>query len=158
VISVPENQVGALRHQDHRSAAKRPGARQKAREAGAAEAWFVDELGLVTEGAASNAWIIDEDGALRTRDIQANILRGVTRLTLLDVARREGLTVERAPIHDRRGQEGARSLHHGRRDLVLPVIAVDGAAWSATARLGPWRNACADSISTRRAGTPVEPV
>ena len=37
-------------------------AKQPAREAGAYEAWFVDELGLVTEGASTNAWIIDADG------------------------------------------------------------------------------------------------
>ena len=35
-----------------------------------------------------NAWIVDGDGVLRTRDTQANILRGVTRTTLIDLARR----------------------------------------------------------------------
>src|SRR5690606_12725090 len=54
-------------------------AKQAARERGAAEAWLVDEMGLVTEGSSTNAWIIDADGKLRTRDAQANILRGITR-------------------------------------------------------------------------------
>src|SRR5262245_8366733 len=41
-------------------------AREAAREEGAAEAWFVDEDGFVTEGAASNAWIVTADSALVT--------------------------------------------------------------------------------------------
>ena len=45
-------------------------------------------MGLVTEGASTNAWIVDEDGMLRTRDTQANILRGITRTALLDVIAR----------------------------------------------------------------------
>src|SRR4051794_21986117 len=61
-------------------------ARQAAREAGAYEAWLVDADGQVTEGAASNAWIVDADGRLRTRDTGANILRGVTRKTLIGLA------------------------------------------------------------------------
>ena len=54
-------------------------AKQSAKEAGASEAWFVDDMGLVTEGASSNAWIIDRNGVPQTRNIQSNILRGVTR-------------------------------------------------------------------------------
>ena len=73
-------------------------AKQQAREKDAYEAWFVDELGFVTEGASSNAWIVDRDGTLRTRDTNANILRGVTRLSLLDVARQAGLKVEERPF------------------------------------------------------------
>ncbi|MDZ4113942.1 MAG: D-amino-acid transaminase, partial [Brevundimonas sp.] len=51
-------------------------AKQAARERGAAEAWMVDEMGLVTEGSSTNAWIVDENGKLRTRDTQSNILHG----------------------------------------------------------------------------------
>jgi D-alanine transaminase len=67
---------------------------QAAREAGSAEAWFIDADGLVTEGASSNAWIVTADGVLVTRDTSANILRGVTRATLLEVARTENIRIE----------------------------------------------------------------
>ncbi len=75
VITVPENRWGRC---DIKSIGLLPNAlaKQAARERGAVEAWFVDELGLVTEGASSNAWIVDAQGRLRTRDTQANILRG----------------------------------------------------------------------------------
>ena len=54
-------------------------AKQKAREAGAFEAWFVDRDGFVTEGASTNAWIVTGDGALVTRPADHGILRGITR-------------------------------------------------------------------------------
>jgi D-alanine transaminase len=101
-------------------------AKQKAREAGAVEAWFVDDLGLVTEGASSNAWIVDGDGILRTRDTNANILRGVTRLTLMDVAREAGLKVEERPFTPQEAVEAREAFITGAGSLVLPVVAVDG--------------------------------
>src|SRR6185312_11704005 len=93
VVTTPENRWGRC---DIKTVGLLPNslAKQKAREAGAMEAWFVDDLGFVTEGASSNAWILDGEGRLRTRDINANILRGITRHSLLDVIRREGLPVD----------------------------------------------------------------
>ena len=52
-------------------------AKQAAYEAGAAEAWFVNNDGMVNEGAASNAWIVSEEGALITAPTTAPILEGV---------------------------------------------------------------------------------
>ena len=101
-------------------------AKQKARAAGAAEAWFVDELGFVTEGASSNAWIVDGDGRLRTRDTNANILRGVTRSSLLDVIRRDGLEVDERPFTPAEALAAKEAFITGAGTLVLPVIAVDG--------------------------------
>jgi len=101
-------------------------AKQKARAAGAAEAWFVDDLGFVTEGASSNAWIVDGDGRLRTRDTNANILRGVTRHTLLEVIRREGLEVDERPFTPAEAAAAKEAFITGAGTLVLPVIAVDG--------------------------------
>lgn len=101
-------------------------AKQKAREAGAVEAWFVDELGLVTEGASSNAWIVDRDGALRTRDTNANILRGVTRMSLLDVARQAGLKVEERPFTPQEALDAQEAFITGAGTLVLPVVLMDG--------------------------------
>ena len=97
VVTVPENRWGRC---DIKTIGLLPNvlAKQAARERGAAEAWFVDELGLVTEGASSNAWILDRDGTLRTRDTQANILRGVTRKTLLEVIAAQVLKVDERPF------------------------------------------------------------
>jgi D-alanine transaminase len=101
-------------------------AKQKARAAGAAEAWFVDELGFVTEGSSSNAWIVDAEGRLRTRDTNANILRGVTRLNLLDIIRREGLPVDERPFTPADALAAKEAFITSASTFVLPVIAVDG--------------------------------
>jgi D-alanine transaminase len=125
VITVAENRWGRC---DIKTVGLLPNAlaKQKAREAGAVEAWFVDELGLVTEGASSNAWILDGDGVLRTRDTQANILRGVTRLTLMDVARDAGLKVEERPFTPDEARSAKEAFITGAGSLVLPVVSVDG--------------------------------
>ena len=73
-------------------------AKQAAREAGAYEAWFVDDMGLVTEGSSTNAWIVDENGKLRTRDTQANILKGCTRTTLMTLIEEQGLELDERPF------------------------------------------------------------
>ena len=125
VVTTPENRWGRC---DIKTVGLLPNAlaKQKAREAGAVEAWFVDEMGLVTEGASSNAWIVDGDGVLRTRDTQANILRGVTRLTLLEVAREAGLKVEERPFTLEEALAAREAFITGAGSLVLPVVAVDG--------------------------------
>ena len=125
VITVPENRWGRC---DIKTVGLLPNvlAKQAARERGAAEAWFVDELGLVTKGASSNAWILDKDGTLRTRDTQANILRGVTRKTLLEVISREGLKVEERPFTPDEARQAREAFITGAGTLVTPVVSIDG--------------------------------
>ena len=101
-------------------------AKQAAREAGAGEAWFIDAEGLVTEGASSNAWIVTADGALVTRDTGANILRGVTRATLLEVARTENLRIEERPFSLEEARSAREAFFTGAGALVMPVVAIDG--------------------------------
>ena len=48
-------------------------AKQAAREAGAFEAWLVDDEGFVTEGSSTNAWILDAAGRLITRHLDQRI-------------------------------------------------------------------------------------
>ena len=125
VVTTPENRWGRC---DIKTVGLLPNAlaKQKAREAGAAEAWFVDELGFVTEGASSNAWIVDAGGRLRTRDTNANILRGITRGTLLGVIAREGMEVDERPFTPAEAVAAREAFITGAGTLVLPVVAVDG--------------------------------
>ncbi|MFT4933761.1 MAG: D-alanine transaminase [Pseudoalteromonas distincta] len=125
VITTPENRWGRC---DIKTVGLLPNvlARQAARERGAGEALFVDEMGLVTEGASANAWILDGDGVLRTRDTQANILRGVTRRTLLDVIAEAGLKVEERPFTPEEMARAKEAFITGAGSLVLPVITIDG--------------------------------
>jgi D-alanine transaminase len=126
VVTTPETRWGRC---DIKTVGLLPNAlaKQKAKEAGAAEAWFVDDLGFVTEGAASNAWIVDAEGRLRTRDTNANILRGVTRLTLMEVIADEGLQIDERPFTPAEAVAAKEAFITGAGALVLPVVAVDGA-------------------------------
>ena len=125
VVSVPENRWGRC---DIKSIGLLPNAlaKQAARERGAIEAWFVDDMGLVTEGASSNAWIIDAQGTLRTRDTNANILRGVTRSTLLEVIRESGLPFSEKPFTIAEAQAAKEAFITGAGSLVTPIVQVDG--------------------------------
>ena len=102
-------------------------AKETARQAGAFEAWFVDDLGFVTEGGSTNAWIVDAEGVLRTRDTNANILRGVTRRTLLDLAREEGLEVAERPFTVDEAKGAREAFLTSASAFVTPIVRIDGA-------------------------------
>ena len=125
VITTPENRWGRC---DIKTVGLLPNAlaKQNARERGAAEAWFVDEMGLVTEGASSNAWIVDAESVLRTRSTNANILGGVTRMTLLDVIAKEGMRVDERAFTPAEAKQAKEAFISGAGALILPVVAVDG--------------------------------
>ena len=127
VVTVPESRWSRC---DIKTVSLLPNvlAKQAAKEKGAGEAWFVDELGLVTEGASSNAWIIDADGVVRTRDLNANILRGITRRSLMDIIAGEGLTVSERPFSVEEAKAAREAFITGAGTLVMPVVSIDGAA------------------------------
>ncbi|MDB5483508.1 MAG: aminotransferase class [Caulobacteraceae bacterium] len=126
VVTVPESRWGRC---DIKTVGLLPNvlAKQAAREAGAVEAWFVDDLGLVTEGASSNAWIVDAEGRLRTRDIQANILRGVTRLSVMGLIAESGLDLEERAFTVDEAKSAREAFVTGAGSLILPVVRIDGA-------------------------------
>jgi len=101
-------------------------AKQAAREAGAYEAWLVDDLGFVTEGSSTNAWIVDEEGVLRTRNTNANILRGVTRKGLLGIAEEAGHPVSERPFTVEDAKKAREAFITAASTLVMPVTSIDG--------------------------------
>lgn len=125
VVTLPENRWGRC---DIKTIGLLPNvlAKQAAKEAGSVEAWFVDDLGLVTEGASSNAWIVDAAGVLRTRDVQANILRGVTRASLLELLKSAGLGFEERPFTVAEAKAAREAFITGAGTLVLPIVQIDG--------------------------------
>jgi D-alanine transaminase len=101
-------------------------AKQAAREAGAREAWFVDERGFVTEGGSSNAWIVTPGGSVVTRPADGGILRGITRTTLLDLLRREGLKLEERAFRLEEAVGAREAFITAATTLVMPVVRIDG--------------------------------
>ncbi len=100
-------------------------AKQQAREAGAYEAWQIDRDGFVTEGSSTNAWIVTRDNELVTRPATNEILRGITRETLLRVARKRGLKVVERPFTVEEAQNAKEAFITSASSYVLPVVRVD---------------------------------
>ncbi len=100
--------------------------KQQAREAGAYEAWMFDENGDVTEGTSSNAWIVSKEGELITRHLSNEILGGITRQTVLKIAREKKIKfVERAfSIEEAQGAQEA--FLTSTTSFVKPVVKIDG--------------------------------
>lgn len=126
VITTPENRWGRC---DIKTIGLLPNAMAKtaARDQGAGEAWFVDADGLVTEGASSNAWIVDAEGVLRTRDTTANILRGVTRKSVMGLLGEVNIRLDERAFTPEEARNAREAFITGAGALVMPVVAIDGA-------------------------------
>jgi D-alanine transaminase len=125
VITVPETRWDRV---DIKSVGLLPNvlAKQKAKEACAQEAWFVDTDGNVKEGGSSNAWIVTMDGVLVTRPAEHGILRGITRTTLFDVAAKHGLKVEERYFSVTEAKEAREAFISSATTIAMPVVEIDG--------------------------------
>ena len=125
VVTVPENRWDRV---DIKSVGLLPNvlAKEKAKAAGAQEAWFVDTDGNVKEGGSSNAWIVTKDGALVTRPAEHGILRGITRTTLFDVAAKLGLKIEERYFSVSEAREAREAFISSATTIAMPVVAIDG--------------------------------
>jgi D-alanine transaminase len=100
--------------------------KQQAREAGAYEAWQVDDEGFVTEGTSTNAWIVTRDGEVVTRACDHAILSGITRLAMLDIVAREGLKLIERPFSVAEAKAAREAFLTSTTAELLPVVTIDG--------------------------------
>ena len=126
VITLPDNRWERV---DIKSVGLLPNvlARQAAIEAGADEAWFVDPDGTVREGAATNAWIV-KDGALITRPAEGDILRGITRATVIRVAEQLQMRLDERAFTVAEAKAADEAFNTAASTVVMPVVAIDGDA------------------------------
>ena len=101
-------------------------AKQAATEAGVREAWLVDAAGRITEGSSTNAWIVDAEGVLRTRPLGPEILGGVTRSVVVDLARALGIPLEEKAFSLDELAGAREAFLTSATSLVLPVTVVAG--------------------------------
>jgi len=102
--------------------------KQAAAEAGAFEAWLVDDDGRVTEGSSTNAWIVTRAGRLVTRNLSTAILSGITRLSLLELVQSQGVAFEERPFSVAEAKEATEAFLTSTTSLVMPVTRIDGQA------------------------------
>lgn len=100
-------------------------AKEAAREAGADDAWLVDG-GMVTEGTSANAHIIDSRGVLISHPVDHGVLPGVTRLSVLPLARDMGLAIEERAFSVEELFAAREAFVSSASALVMPVVEVDG--------------------------------
>ncbi len=100
-------------------------AKQAARDRGAREAWLVDAQGRVTEGASSNAWIVSRDGTLITHPLGRDILPGITRSVVIDVARAQGLAFEERAFTVEEAYAAREAFVTSAGQIVMPVVSID---------------------------------
>ena len=69
-------------------------AKQKAFDQGAGEAVFFSDRLSITEGSHSNVWMVDDKGVLKTTPLHDKILAGITRKTIIKLAKNNGIDVQ----------------------------------------------------------------
>jgi D-alanine transaminase len=100
--------------------------KQRAKEAGAFEAWQVDGEGKITEGTSTNAWIVTSDATVVTRQADSAILNGVTRLAVLDIIRREGYGFVERTFSVAEAKSAREAFLTSTVVDLLPVVRIDG--------------------------------
>lgn len=100
-------------------------AKQEAAAAGCGEAWLIED-GHVTEGGSSSAFIITKDGKLVVRPLSNDILPGVTRIAMLQLAQEEGLTLDHRLFTLEEAFAAAEAFNTSATGLVMPVVRIDG--------------------------------
>jgi D-alanine transaminase len=101
-------------------------AKQKGREAGAFETWFVDREGMITEGTSTNAWIVTSDGTLLTRQLGPDILAGITRAGLLSLLGERSLRFEERAFSPAEAIAAQEAFITSATTAVTPVVKIDG--------------------------------
>jgi len=100
-------------------------AKQAAAEAGAGEAWMIED-GKVTEGGSSSAFILTQDDVIVTRQNGSEILPGCTRKAVIKLAEERQLRVEERPFSVDEALKAKEAFITSASSFVQAVISIDG--------------------------------
>jgi D-alanine transaminase len=100
-------------------------AKQAAKEAGAQEAWLVED-GFVTEGGSSSAFIVTKMGSIVVRPLSNAILPGITRKSLLQLSKEAGIVLEERRFTVEEAYDAAEAFLTSASNFVLPIVSIDG--------------------------------
>ena len=99
-------------------------AKQDAVSQNSKEAWMV-ENGQVTEGASSSAYIVKNE-VLITRSLSNEILPGIRRRTILEIANNANIAVEERAFSVAEAKAADEALISSATTMVLGVTSIDG--------------------------------
>ena len=100
-------------------------AKQAAAEAGAGEAWMIED-GKVTEGGSSSAFILTQDDVLVTRQNGSEILPGCTRKAVVKLAQERQLRVEERAFSVDEALRAKEAFITSATVFVQAVVSIDG--------------------------------
>ena len=100
-------------------------AKQAAAEAGAGEAWMIED-GKVTEGGSSSAFILTRDDVLVTRENSRSILPGCTRKAVVKLAEERQLRIEERAFTIEEALKAKEAFITSASSFVQPVVKIDG--------------------------------
>jgi branched-chain amino acid aminotransferase len=100
-------------------------AKWRARKAGYDEIVLVDEEGHLAEAPTSNVFLVDGEGTLRT-PLERNVLLGITRRSVIELARHDGRAVVETSIPPDALFDAAEVFLTATTAGVWPVVSVDG--------------------------------
>jgi D-alanine transaminase len=100
-------------------------AKQAAKEAGAQEAWMVED-GFVTEGGSSSGFIVTKAGSIVVRPLSHAILPGITRQSLLRLSKEGGIPLEERRFTVEEAYDAAEAFLTSASNFVLPIVSIDG--------------------------------
>lgn len=98
---------------------------QEAQRRGFDEALLLNSHGQVAEGSGENLFVV-KSGALVTNDIDASILMGVTRASILEIARDLGISSRVSPLSVEEVLNADELFFSGTAVEVTPIREVDG--------------------------------
>ncbi|MGZ5871710.1 MAG: D-amino-acid transaminase [Bradyrhizobium sp.] len=100
-------------------------AKQAAKEAGAGEAWMIED-GKITEGGSSSAFILTQDDVLVTRQNSSAILPGCTRKAVVALAEERQLRIEERSFTIDEALAAKEAFITSASLFVQPVVSIDG--------------------------------
>jgi branched-chain amino acid aminotransferase len=100
-------------------------AKQEANRAGAGEGLMLNDQGQIAECTGDNIFLI-EDGIVRTPHQSCGILRGITRDTVIKLARKHGLTVEETFLTPFDVFTANEAFLTGTAAEIIPMVSLDG--------------------------------
>jgi D-alanine transaminase len=100
-------------------------AKQNAADHGAYENWFVNHAGHITEGSCTNAYMVTKAGEVWTYPAGKEILSGVIRKGLLELAPGLGIPIKERAFTLKDLEHGAEAFLSSTTQTVVPVVQVN---------------------------------
>ena len=100
-------------------------AKNEAKKCGCEDAWLTRD-GLVTEGSANNAFIVSKEGQVITRDLSTELLPGITRKRIVELAGQNGYRLEQRGFSLAEAKTAIEAFITSATQFVMPVVEIDG--------------------------------